>query len=368
MKVPFYDLNYQNQIIFDQVMDAWAKIVNENSFILGSSVSDFESKYSEFAGVKHTIGVANGTDAIELLLRAIGLEKGEKVLVPANTFIATPLAAIRAGLDYEFIDVDPNSMLLTSEFIKQRGYSDISCVVPVNLYGQLADSESIAELVGKNVKVIEDGAQSQGAELRGQSVSKSVEGVSTSFYPGKNLGAFGDGGAILTNNANIYENLKKLRNYGSEIKYHHPEIGFNSRLDSLQAAVLSLKLRHLDQWNEMRRKIAARYLSAFEGNKQITLPGVNTEGIHVWHLFVIRVEDRDRLQHYLADKGIDTGIHYPTPAHLHGAFRQKNYAKGDFPNAESIASTSLSLPLYPGMTESQQDYVIEKVVEGVERL
>ena len=368
MRVPFYDLSHQNQIIVEEVMDSWEKIVKENSFILGQSVREFESKYSEFAVVRHTVGVANGTDAIELLLRAIGLSKNEKVLVPANTFIATPLAALRAGLDFEFVDVDPTSMLLTSEFVAERGFSDISCVIPVNLYGQLVDSEKIADLVGKNVRIIEDGAQSQGATLRGESVFKKIEGVATSFYPGKNLGAFGDAGAILTNNSEVYENLKKLRNYGSEIKYHHPDVGFNSRLDSLQAVVLMSKLVHLNDWNESRRKLAERYLSVFDGDERIKLPGVNKDGIHVWHLFVVRVEKRDLLQKFLLENGVDTGIHYPTPAHLHGAFRHKKHAKGDFPNAEKIAATCLSLPLYPGMTESQQEYVIDKVLEGLEKM
>lgn len=368
MKVPFYDLKLQNEVIKEELWASWNEILNENSFILGDKVEIFEENYALFNNAKHVVGVANGTDAIELLIRALDLDKDSRILIPAHTFIATALAVIRSGHEFELVDVDKSSMLINRDSLKHVDLSQIGCVIPVHMYGQQVDLSDLRVLLNSDIRIIEDGAQSQGSTFKGFFLQSESEGVATSFYPGKNLGAFGDAGAIVTNNEKIALRIQELRNYGSTLKYHHPQIGFNSRLDSIQASVLSQKLLHLSSWNYMRAELAKRYLEALEPVEGITLPSVSNSANHVWHLFVIRVKKRDDLYKWLKFNGIDVGIHYPKPIHLHSAFERKGYAKGDFPVAEEIAETCLSLPLFPGMTFSQQDYVIEKVQQGIREI
>jgi dTDP-4-amino-4,6-dideoxygalactose transaminase len=353
--IPLVDLAAQHREIAAEVAEGFARILERTAFILGDEVSGFERAYAAFAGVRHCIGVANGTDALELALRAIGVGPGDEVILPANTFIATAAAVVRAGATPALVDCDPVHLLIDPERAAARVTSRTKAIIPVHLYGQAAPVEAL----GDGVAIVEDAAQSQGATRHGRSLGGFGIVAGTSFYPGKNLGAYGDAGAVLTNADDVAQKVRALRNYGSEVKYAHPEIGFNSRLDPLQAVVLSAKLRRLAAWNDARRAAARRY-DALLGNvagvgRPSTLPGNE----HVWHLYVVRVPRRDDVLRKLNAAGIGAGIHYPVPIHLQGAFAGLGHQRGDFPVAEAAADEILSLPLYPHITAAQQERVVE---------
>lgn len=358
-QIKFNDLTLQNSLVRENVQKRWSELISENSFIQGSDVTSFEKRYSEFARVRHTIGVANGTDAIELLLRASGIPKGSTVLIPAHTFIATALAALRAGYDVELVDVSEETMLVDPKTVAERISKKSKAFIAVHLYGQLVDMKVVRELLSDEILLFEDGAQSQGASLRGDNAGAFSVGVATSFYPGKNIGAFGDAGAVCTNDDTIAAKVRALGNYGSLKKYFHPEVGFNSRLDTLQAVVLDEKLKHINAWNVERQNLARNYLEKLNEFDPIRLPQVSEIDGHVWHLFVVRVPARDDVVQKMQERGVQTIIHYPRPIHLQEGLSELGYNKGDFPVAEAIADTCLSLPLYPGMTESDQDYVVD---------
>lgn len=365
--IPLVDLKAQHAEIAQEVEQGFARVCAQAAFILGGEVAAFERELASYCAVAHCMGVGSGTDAIELIVRALGIGAGDEVLVPANTFIATALALLRAGARPVPVDCDAYFLMNPSE-IERRLTPLTRAILPVHLFGQMADLEAIGEIAAeRGIAVLEDAAQSHGARRHGRPSGSVGEAAATSFYPGKNLGAYGDAGAVLTSRGEIAARVRALRNWGSENKYHHPEIGFNSRLDTLQAVVLSAKLRRLDAWNGARRRAAARYDELLAGVEEIELPRTLPGNEHVYHLYVVRVPRRDDVLARLQAQGIGAGIHYPTPLHLHGALRELGYRAGDFPRAERAAAEILSLPLYPHLTEAQQERVAHGLREALGR-
>jgi dTDP-4-amino-4,6-dideoxygalactose transaminase len=357
MPIPLVDLKAQHAEIAAEVEAGFARVIAETAFILGPAVAEFEAAFARFCGVPHCLGVGNGTDAIELIIRAMGLGPGDEVIVPANTFIATALGVVRAGARPVLVDSD-DFFLMDPAQVEERITPRTRALLPVHLFGQIADMEALREIASRHgVALLEDAAQSQGARRHGRASGSLGEAAATSFYPGKNLGAYGDGGAVLTASDDIAAHVRKLRNWGSERKYHHPELGFNSRLDTLQAVVLSAKLRRLETWNEARRRAAARYGELLAGLPGVETPRTLPGNEHVWHLYVIRVPRRDEVLARLNAEGIGAGIHYPAPLHLHGALRHLGYREGDFPAAEKAAREILSLPIYPHISAVEQERV-----------
>jgi len=359
--VPMLDLAHQHRAVADQVADGFARVLDTGSYILGPEVDAFEAEYAAFSGVDHVVGVGNGTDAIELALRAAGIGRGDRVAIPANTFVATAEAVVRAGASVVLVDCDEH-YLLDPDDLRRRLTPQVRAVVAVHLYGQMADVDAIRAVVGEGVVVIEDAAQSQGARQRGRRSGSVGDAAGTSFYPGKNLGAYGDAGAVSTGSARLADRVRALRNHGGTTKYEHVEIGTNSRLDSLQAVVLSAKLAHLDAWNAERRALADRYTTLLSGLPGVVTPTTAPHNEHVWHQYVVRVADRDRVHAELVAAGIGAGIHYPLPVHRLPAF---DYLGGSFPRAESFSHRLLSLPIYPGLATDAQDHVVEALVAAV---
>ncbi|HEX3901859.1 MAG TPA: DegT/DnrJ/EryC1/StrS family aminotransferase [Polyangia bacterium] len=360
--VPPVDLRLQHAALADEIARGFAAVLDNAAFILGPAVKEFEGAYAAFIGARHCIGVANGTDALELALRATGAGAGTEVLLPVNTFIATALAVLRAGARPVLVDCDPEHHLLDVEQAAARATKRTRFLLPVHLYGQMAPIEQVEALArSHDLTVIEDAAQAQGARRKGRAAGACGLAAGTSFYPGKNLGAYGDAGAITTDSDEIAARLRALRNYGSEVKYHHPEIGFNSRLDTLQAVVLSAKLKRLAGWNEARRAAARRYDELLAGLPAVTPPRTLPGNEHVFHLYVVRVPNRDEVVKQLNADGIGAQIHYPVPIHLQGAFRQLGLGEGSFPVAERAAREILSLPIYPEITPDQQARVVESL-------
>lgn len=361
-RVEFLDLHWQTNKISSEVKRGWKRVLADSSFVLSKQVEEFEIRFADFMKVNHCVGVANGTDALEIGLRALGVGDGDEVIVPANSFVASAIAVSRAGAKPVLVDCEPGTWLLDVAKVARSITANTRALMPVHLYGQMADMNGLLSLAEEHgLHIIEDVAQAQGALQHGLAAG-SVGAVSaTSFYPGKNLGAMGDGGAVLTNSSNLADSARALRNYGSQVKYEHPIFGFNSRLDSLQAIVLLAKLKWLDQWNLLRQSQAELYLSRLQGIDEIKLPAVGAGNSHVWHLFVVHVENRDEVARDLLEAGIATGIHYPTPIHLLGMYQELGYSKGDFPIAEESSRTALSLPLYPGLRKRDQSYIISEV-------
>ncbi len=360
--VPLVDLGWQHEQIKDEVLAGWSDVLERKSFILGPQVGQFEAEFARFSGVEHCIGVGSGTDALELAFRAAGVGPGDEVVLPANTFIATALAVTRSGATPVLVDCDPETYLITAETIAPAVNTRTKAIVPVHLYGQMAPVQEIMEAFSELI-VIEDGAQSQGATRHGRPSGSVGHIGATSFYPGKNIGAYGDAGAVLTNDSDLGEQVHKLRNWGSDVKYFHPEKGFNSRLDTIQAVVLLAKLARLEQWNKLRVDAAGRYLDALDGS-DLVLPTVADGNEHVWHLFVLQVDDRDRVLKALNEAGIGAGIHYPIPIHLQGAYQELGRGSGSFPNSEHLADHALSLPMYPGITSDDQEFVVSRLIGG----
>jgi dTDP-4-amino-4,6-dideoxygalactose transaminase len=355
--VPLVDLSWQHSQIEDEISEGFASVMAETSFVGGPAVRAFEQELATYCGVQRAVGVANGTDAIELGLRALGIGSGDEVILPANTFIATAEAVARAGAAPVLVDCDDEYLLIDPEKVSDAITSRTRAVMGVHLYGQHAPTDALSEVVaGSDIVVFEDAAQAQGATRHGAGIG--VRGpAATSFYPGKNLGAYGDGGAVLTQDEELADTVAAIGNHGSVRKYYHDLLGVNSRLDSMQAVVLSAKLKRLEEWNELRRSAASRYAMALGDSEVVRLPATMPGNIHVWHLFVIRVEGRDRLLEALQSDGIGAAIHYPVPVHLHPAFGWLGHDAGSFPVAEAAAGRILSLPIYPGITTDQVDRV-----------
>ena len=364
--IPLVDLKAQHRQIATEVLAGFAAVLENTSFILGKEVAAFEQAFSAFTGVPHTIGVANGTDALELALRAVGVRPGDPVILPANTFIATALAAERAGAKVVLVDCDPTYQLIDVGQVERRLSAGVKAIMPVHLFGQCAPMEALVPIArAAGAHVIEDAAQAQGAKRNGTSAGGFGEIAGTSFYPGKNLGAYGDAGAVLTRSSDLAKKVRALRNYGSEVKYFHPETGFNSRLDTLQAVVLNAKLKLLAQWNEQRRTAARRYDEQLAGVPGVQLPQTLAGNEHVWHLYVVRVPNRDAVLKKLHDGGVGAGVHYPVPIHLQGAFAHLGHRSGDFPVAERAAEEILSLPMFAEITAEQQERVVDALKKAL---
>nr|WP_184240691.1 DegT/DnrJ/EryC1/StrS family aminotransferase [Conyzicola lurida] len=358
------DLAHQHRAVETLVAEGFARVMAASSYILGPEVDAFEREFAAFCGVPHVVGVGNGTDAIELALRAAGVGRGDSVVIPANTFVATAEAVVRAGASVVLADCG-DDYLLDVDDLRMRLNPRVRAVVAVHLYGQTADVDGIRAVAGPGVVVVEDAAQSQGAKYRGRRSGSLGDVAGTSFYPGKNLGAYGDAGAVSTGSAEIAERVRALRNHGGLHKYEHLEVGTNSRLDSLQAVVLSAKLSLLDGWNAERRRLAHRYTARLEELPGVATPIVRPGNEPVWHQYVVRVPERDRVLAALTEAGIGAGIHYPTPVHLLPAFAPLDNPRGSFPVAEAAADHILSLPIYPGLADSDQDYVIETLATAL---
>ena len=366
MLIPLVDLRAQHQQIAQEVQEGLEHLFGTTAFILGEEVAAFEQAFAQFSGVRHCVGVSSGTDALELMLRALGVGSGDEVIVPANSFIATAVAVVRTGATPVFVDSDPASHLIDSKDVSRKLGARTKAILPVHLCGQIAPMEELKSLAdARGVLLLEDAAQAHGATRHGQGIGSYGAAAATSFYPGKNLGAYGDGGAVLTNSDEIAKTIRALRNYGSETKYHHPIIGFNARLDALQAVVLSAKLKHLAAWNEARRTAARRYDELLAELPALSLPVTLPGNEHVWHLYMVRVRRRDEVLRQLNAAGIGAGVHYPIPIHLQGAFKHLGHRRGDFPAAEAVADEILSLPLFPGITLEQQRYVATTMARAV---
>ncbi|MGO9845608.1 MAG: DegT/DnrJ/EryC1/StrS family aminotransferase [Methylocella sp.] len=353
--IPLVDLQAAHREVAAEIQAGFDRVLASAAFIKGDEAESFEREYAAFTGVPHCVGVANGTDAIEFALRAAGVPAGAGVLLPANTFVATAEAVARAGAWPVLADVDPDYLLLDPAAVSAAAGPDLAAVVPVHLYGQMAPMASImAAARRRSIPVIEDAAQAHGASQDGRPAGAFGLLAAVSFYPGKNLGAYGDAGAVLATSADLARSVRLLGDHGSAHKYEHVTLGFNSRLDALQAAVLRAKLPRLARWNAARQQAALRYTEMLADLDEVILPRVRPGNEHVWHLYVIRVPRRDHVLRCLQAEGVQAAIHYPVPVHRQPAFRNLGYGPGDFPVAEAAAGQILSLPLYPQITAEQQ--------------
>jgi len=351
--VPFLDLPEQHRVLEVEILDAWAEILRDAAFIGGPAVQRFEAQLATHVGTDHAVGVANGTDAIMLALKALGLEPGDQVITAANTFVATVEAIVHAGGEPLLVDVDPLTATVDPAAVEAAVTERTRFIVPVHLYGQPAAMDPIMAIAARHdLSVVEDNAQAVGARYRGRATGAIGHAAATSFYPGKNLGGTGDGGAVTTNDPEVAERIRLLANHGQAAKHTHTEVGYNSRLDALQAAALAVKLPHLDAWNERRRQIAARYAELL-GDSQLSLPVTAPGNDHVFHLYVVRHPERDVLADALSTQRIGTGKHYPTPIHFMTPFRHLGHGPGTYPVAEQWANRLLSLPMGPTMTGDQ---------------
>jgi len=373
MQVPFLDLKVQYQSIKQEIDPAIQNVIDNAAFILGKSVADFESDFAKAHNVKYCCGVSSGTDANHLVLWALGLKPGDEVIIPANTFIATAWGATLCGAKPVFVDCESGSYNIDPSKVEKAITKKTEAIVAVHLYGQPADMDPLNEIAIKhNIYLVEDCAQSHLAEYKGKKVGGLSEAASFSYYPGKNLGAYGEGGAVTTNNPEIAQKVKMIRDHGAVQKYNHEIFGHNYRMEGIQGAVLGVKLKHLDKWTDGRRRVAAKYRELLRDLKNIKVPVEMPYAKHVYHLYVIQVrsgdkqndnQKRDALQKYLGDNGISTGLHYPIPLHVQPCFRDLNYKKGDFPVTEQLAETGLSLPMYPELKDEQIEYVCSKIKE-----
>jgi dTDP-4-amino-4,6-dideoxygalactose transaminase len=362
MKIPFLSFNQMNADVKQETLASFEQFFDSSWYVLGKQVQQFEQDYATFNQTAYSVGVANGLDALIIALKTLNIGPGDEVIVPSNTYIASWLAVSYVGATPIPVEPRIETYNINPEGIESKITTRTKAIMPVHLYGQSCEMAAIMAIAQKhNLQVVEDNAQSQGASCNEQLTGSFGAINGTSFYPGKNLGAYGDAGAITTNHPQLAERAKVIRNYGSEKKYYNSELGINSRLDEVQAGFLSIKLKHLNSWNTERNTIAHWYLQALAGIEQLTLPVLANGCSSVYHLFVIRCAQRETLQTYLTHQGIGTLIHYPVPPHLQEAYRSLGYQKGDFPIAESIAETCLSLPMYPGLRKEEIDYICSTI-------
>lgn len=365
MKIPFIDLKRQYLSIKDEIDQAIQSVLMDSAFIGGKYVKSFEARFAEYVGVNHCIGLNSGTDAIYISLRALGVGVGDEVITAANSFIATSEAISMTGAKVVFSDCNWDTYTIDIAKVAAAITSRTKAIVPVHLYGQPADMIELRELSDKHgLYLLEDAAQAHGADISGVRVGSFGHVACFSFYPGKNLGAYGDAGAIVTNDEHLALKCQMIANHGRIKKYDHQMEGLNSRLDGIQAAILEVKLRHLDKWTEERREVASSYCR-FLQKADIKLPVVRPDYHHVFHLFVIRVQDRDFVQTRLAEAGIETGIHYPVALPCLPAYYHLNHSSSDFPIAHRCSNEILSLPIYPELTSDQIEYICQAVIEAV---
>ena len=361
MIVPFLDLRASYAEIQKELETAMLNSTRSGQYIGGDTLDTFENEFQEFVDSRCCIGVANGLDALTLSLKVLGIGSGDEVIVPSNTFIATWLSVTQCGAVPVPVEPDPDTYNIDVRLIEEKITERTRAIVPVHLYGQAADLDEVLKLASAHsLYVVEDAAQAHGASYKDRKIGSHGDLVTWSFYPGKNLGALGDGGAITTNSQVLAEQLKVLRNYGSDKRYIHQDLGVNSRLDSLQASILSVKLKHLETWNDRRNTIASIYNEEFKG-LPLRLPSVEPHNKAVWHLYCIRSAQRDKVRKQLESVGVETLIHYPVPPHLQKAYKFLPYSSGSFPVAERIASELISLPIGPAMTEKQIEHVVKSV-------
>lgn len=354
MNIPFLNFEPMHSEVYEELRNAFDSVIKSNWFVLGNHVSQFETDFAKFNQVNNVIGVSNGLDALHLSLLALGIKQGDEVIVPSNTYIATVLAISYVGATPVFVEPNIETYNIDVDKIEEAITKKTKAIMPVHLYGQACQMDRILEISEKfNLYIIEDNAQSQGASFDGKLTGSFGIVNGTSFYPGKNLGALGDAGAVTTNNEILADKIRALRNYGSNKKYYNSTIGFNMRLDELQAAFLSVKLKNLSNWIIKRQEIAELYNEYLRDIPGIILPKIAEKATHSYHLYVIRHKNRNQLQRHLSDNGIGTMIHYPIPPHLQEAYIDLGYKNGDFQIAEEIAETCLSLPIYPGLEKAQ---------------
>ncbi len=361
-RVAFVDLAAQYAAISEEIDQAMARVLQKCDFILGQDVQLFEEEFAAYCETDYAVGVDSGTSALELALRACGVGPGDEVITAANTFIATALGITHAGATLVPVDIDPQTYNIDVAAVERAVTPRTKAILPVHLYGQPADMDPLIALARKHdLVVIEDAAQAHGARYKSKRVGSFGHAAAFSFYPGKNLGAYGDGGAVVTSDPQIADNLRMLRNYGQRRKYHHELLGFNRRLDTLQAAVLRVKLRYLDAWNAARRAHAEQYSRLLADTSGVMPPIVPDYAEPVWHLYVVRVDDRDGLMAHLSSHNIAAGIHYPVPIHLQQAYHQLGYSRGSFPICEEYAEHIVSLPMFAELDQDSVEHVVESV-------
>lgn len=364
MQVPFVDLKAQYKSIKTEVNQAIYNVLENCNFILGQEVEEFEKNFAKFIGIDYAIGVSNGLDALKIALEVLGIGYKDEVIIPANTFIATALAVSAVGAKPVLVDINTKTYNIDTSLIEDAITAQTKAIMPVHLYGQAADMKAIIDIAKKhNLEIVEDAAQSHGSHYNGFSTGTFGKIGCFSLYPGKNLGAYGDAGIIVTADKDLAAKISRLRNYGQKQKYYHSEKGLNNRLDTLQAAVLNVKLKYLTEWNSKRAynaKLYSEYLSDLE---EVKTPQIALDRDHIFHLYVVRVKEREKLQKFLLEKGITTIIHYPVPIHLQEAYSDLGYQKGAFPITEAFAEEIVSLPMFPELSEEQIQYTCSMIKE-----
>lgn len=373
MNIPFLDLKAQYKTIKDEVLPEINDVLDNTAYVLGKKVQAFEQAFAQAHNAKYCYGVSSGTDGNHMVLWALGIGPGDEVIIPANTFIATAWGATLCGATPVFVDCHPESYNIDPSKVEVAITPKTKAIVAVHLYGQPADMDPLIEIAKKhNIFLVEDCAQSHISEYKGKRVGSLGYASSFSFYPGKNLGAYGEGGAVMTDNEDLAKKFKMIRDHGAEQKYYHQMFGHNYRMEGIQGAVLGIKLRHLGDWTNGRRRVAKKYVELLKDVEGLKLPKEMDYAKHVYHLFVVQVKSsvsnqrsvvRDELQKFLGENGIATGLHYPIPLHLQPCFSHLGYKKGDFPVTEELAEQGLSLPMYPEMTDEQIGYICDKIKE-----
>jgi dTDP-4-amino-4,6-dideoxygalactose transaminase len=361
MAIPLVNLKKQYAPLKDEIITGIEHVFDGMQLFLGENVQAVEKEFAQFCGVQYGVGVSDGTSALHIILRAMGIGPGDEVITVSHTFIATPEAILLAGATPVFVDIDPITCLMDVNNVEAKITPRTKAILPVHLYGQTVDMDPLIELASKHhLRVIEDAAQAHGAEYKGRKAGSLGDAAGFSFYYSKNLGAYGEGGFVTTNDPDLYRRIRMIRDHGSERRYYHDLIGMNARLDEIQAVVLRAKLPHLAEWNEQRRSYASLYNKLLKGTPAVT-PTEKTGNKHIYHLYVVRVPKRDELQAWLKERGIFTGIHYPVPNHLQPAMNSLGYKQGDFPITEKITGEIISLPMFPDLTKEEIETVSNEV-------
>jgi dTDP-4-amino-4,6-dideoxygalactose transaminase len=366
LKVPFLDLRSQHAPLLEEINGAIREVIDSAAFAGGPFVTRFEEDFAAYCDSKYAIGVGSGTEALWLALLALGVGPGDEVITVPNSFMATAEAITYCGAKPVFVDIDERTYTLDPAGLEHAVTAKTKALIPVHLFGQPADMDPIREFANENgLFVVEDACQAHGAKYNGRRVGTLGDAACFSFYPGKNLGALGEAGAVVTNSTELDEKIRILRDHGQIRKYHHTMIGWNGRMDGIQGAILRIKLRQLERGNQLRRSHAARYDAALQGLEEVVTPFCAPDMLHVYHIYAIRVRDRDEVMRQLADKGIGSGVHYSVPIHLQEAYRSLGHAPGTFPIAERCAREFISLPMFPELTSAQVEFVIQGVKEAV---
>jgi len=363
MQIPLIDLSAQYLSIREEINEAIQQVLVDGQYIMGPNVKELEREIANYTGTRFAVGVGNGTDALVLVLKALGIGPGDEVITTPFTFFASAEGISQVGAVPVFVDIDPKTYCMNIDLIREKISSRTKAIIPVHLFGHPVDMEPLMEIARQyGIKIIEDACQAIGALYHGQPVGSFGDAACFSFFPTKNLGGYGDGGMVVTNNEELYEKIKLLRVHGSYKKYHHSFVGYNSRMDELQAAILRVKFRYLEEWTEKRRAIAAKYRQLLE-NTSVVLPVELKDCRHVYHLFVLRCEKRDELMQYLAGKGIHTAVYYPVPLHLQEVYKDMGFKPGDFPEAEKASRQALAIPHYPELDEGRMEYIAKAINE-----